>query len=303
MTGEDGRRVSRRALIAGGSTAAGLGILTLATGVAVDQRILPGRSRLYRALGLDGDAGVVPTASGGHLVSGSFRSTHRGGRTVGWSIAYPPGSTPGDPLPVVVVLHAYGGNHGSAFGSRLGLDHFLAQSVERGGPRFAIAAADGGNTYWHARSSGEDAAAMVTDEFLPLLAERGLDTRRIGLFGWSMGGYGVLRLGGVLGASRVAAVVAESPALWHTAAQAAGPAFDSAADFRANTVYGRQESLAGVAVRVDCGTGDGFCPNARDYVAGFAAAPSGGFEPGAHDLDYWRRMAPAQLAFLGAHLA
>jgi hypothetical protein len=37
-------------------------------------------------------------------------------------------------------------------------------------------------------------------------------------------------------------------------------------------------------------------------VTGFARPPAGGFEPGAHDLDYWRRMASAQLAFLGAHL-
>ena len=39
---------------------------------------------------------------------------------------------------------------------------------------------------------------MVLHEFLPLLdAARGLDvTDRIGLLGWSMGGYGALRLAG-----------------------------------------------------------------------------------------------------------
>ena len=58
---------------------------------------------------------------------------------------------------------------------------------------------------------------MVVDELLPLLAGRGVAAGpedRIGLLGWSMGGYGVLHLGGLLGAERVAAVCAVSPALW-----------------------------------------------------------------------------------------
>ena len=58
---------------------------------------------------------------------------------------------------------------------------------------------------------------MVVDEFLPMLAERGLlagPGDRIGLLGWSMGGYGALRLAALLGADRVAAVAAVSPAMW-----------------------------------------------------------------------------------------
>jgi hypothetical protein len=41
-----------------------------------------------------------------------------------------------------------------------------------------------------------------------------------------MGGYGALWLGGQLGAPTVAAVVAESPALWHHADDTASGAFD-----------------------------------------------------------------------------
>lgn len=245
----------------------------------------------------------MPSAGGGSLVSGSFASKARLGADVGWSIAYPPGSAPGDPLPVAVVLHGYGGTHASAFGgAHLGLDRYLAAHAQAGGPPFALASIDGGNTYWHRRVTGEDAGAMVVGEFLPLLRKRGLDVARIGFLGWSMGAFGALALASQLGSPRVAAVAAESPAIWHTAAEAASIAFDSPADFAAHTVFGRQSTLDGIAVRVDCGTGDGFYPAARDYVAGFATAPAGGFEPGAHDVGYWRRMVPAQLAHLGRHL-
>lgn len=271
-------------------------------GLAVEGGLLPGRSTLYRALGLDGAPGHVPGTQPGPLVSGRFTSKARLGASVGWTIAYPPGSAPGDRLPVAVVLHGYSEDHTDAFGRRLGLEHFLAQDHARGGTPFALAAVDGGDTYWHRRVTGEDAGALVTDEFVPMLAARGLDARRIGLLGWSMGGYGALHLAGRLGAARVASVVAESPALWHQASQAASIAFDGAADFARSGVMGRQQELDGIPVRVDCGTGDAFCPAARDYVAGFDAAdhPAGGFEPGAHDMAYWRRMAPAQLAFVGA---
>ncbi|MBF4575608.1 esterase [Frondihabitans sp. VKM Ac-2883] len=286
-------------LVGAGSTAA----LVVASGAAVEERLLPGRSTLHRVLGLNGQPGVVPAVETGQVVSGSFRSKARLGREVGWSVAYPPGSSASAELPVAIVLHGYSGTHANAFGAgHLGLDRFLAAHVDGGGRPFALASIDGGDTYWHRRSTGEDAGAMVVDEFLPLLAARGLDVSRIGLLGWSMGAFGALLLGSQLGRTRVAAIAADSPAIWHEASQAASIAFDGAADFAAHTVFGRQSSLDGIAVRVDCGTGDGFFPAARDYVAGFASPPAGGFEPGGHDLDYWRRMAPAQIAHLGHHL-
>ncbi|WP_237447514.1 hypothetical protein [Nocardioides flavescens] len=65
---------------------------------------------------------------------------------------------------------------------------------------------------------------------------------------------------------------------------------------------GRQDRLAGIATRIDCGLGDPFCGAAQDYVAGFAQAPAGGFQRGDHDLGYWRRMASPQVGFLGRHL-
>lgn len=295
MTGSRAARITRRSLIAGGAAV----VVAGAAAEAVNLRLLPGRSTMYRVLGLDGPAGSIPDVDPVPSTSGTFVSTARRGETVGWTIAAPDADRP---LPIAVALHGYGDDHTDFFGSHLGYDRFLAAHVAAGGAPFAIAAVDGGNRYWHRRADGDDPAAMVVDDFLPLLARRGFDTARLAFTGYSMGGYGALHLAGVLGSARVRAVSAISPALWTSAGDTARGAFDDAADFRANTVLGRQRSLDGVAVRVDCGTGDGFEPAVRTYVDGFATAPAGGFEPGGHTTAYWRRMAPLQLTFLSRHL-
>jgi dienelactone hydrolase len=285
------RTVTRRSLIAAGA----LAVVAGGALVGVEDRVLPGRSQLHKVLGLDGPAGIIPTAAPGPAVTGTFVSAARLGTSVGYTVSYPPGAAIGDHLPVLVTLHGAGGSHTTSFGHQLGLDRFQAA----GKHAIAIASVDGGNTYWHRRTTGEDAGAMVSDEFLPLLARSGLDTKRLALLGWSMGGYGALLLAAAL---KPRAVVAESAAIWHTAAQAAPIAFDGAADFAAHTVFGRQHELDGVAVRIDCGDGDGFEPNDRAYRSGFSTTPAGGIEPGGHNMAYWRRMAPAQLAFVAAHL-
>ncbi len=293
-------RLTRRGLLIGGGAIVLLG----AAGVAgVEANILPGRSTLYRALGLDGPEGVIPKTTPGPIVKGSFVSAKRLGKTANWELAYPPGSKAGDKLPILIALHGYHGSHRSMFGAHLGLEYFLAQAVGDGVAPFAIAAVDGGNSYWHKRETGEDSAAMVTDEFLPLLASRGIDTSRIGMLGFSMGGFGALHIAAQLGAPRCRVVVAESPALWTSASRAAAGAFDSASDFRANTPFGRQSQLDGMGVIVDCGTGDGFYPTAEKYVAGFANKPKTDFPAGGHNDNFWRRMAPAQLKFVGEKLA
>ena len=145
---------------------------------------------------------------------------------------------------------------------------------------------------------------MVVDEFLPLLAERGLRATpddRIGLLGWSMGGYGALLLGGLLGPSRVAAVCAVSPAMWSDPADASRSGFRDVGEYVGFTVQRRQADLAGIPVRIDCGTGDQFYRAVQDYAEEFPddADVTATFEPGAHDPDYWRRVLPAQLDFLG----
>ncbi|HVK27372.1 MAG TPA: alpha/beta fold hydrolase [Nocardioides sp.] len=292
--------ITRRRLLWGGTTALAVGGAALA---GVELEVLPGKASLYHHLGHDGADGVVPEAEPGRLDFASFRSRARG-KDVGWALARPPGPPPTTALPVVVALHGRGQDHTSAFRrDRLALDRFLADAVAHGVPPFAVASVDGGETYWHDRASGDRAQAMVIDEFLPRVAEAGLDTGRIGFVGWSMGGFGALHLGSVLGPDRVAAVAALSPALWHEYDDTAPGAYDDAADFGRVSVMGRQADLDGIAVRVDCGKGDPFYANSRDYVAGFDDPPAGGFQLGDHDSGYWRRMAPRVLAFLGDALA
>ena len=49
------------------------------------------------------------------------------------------------------------------------------------------------------------------------------------------------------------------------------------------------------------GTGDPFYRDVQDYAGHLPAGPHfvSTFEPGGHTPGYWRRMLPAQLAFLG----
>jgi hypothetical protein len=242
----------------------------------------------------------VPHVRPGPLVTGSFRSRYRS-TDVGWAISYPPGKI--RRLPVLVFLHPRGGSHTAAFNGGFHLDRYQAGAGGAGVRPFAIAAVDGGDhEYWHPRR-GTDPAGMVMHEFLPLLAAHGLDVRRIGLMGASMGGYGTLYLAEVLGRRRVSVAVAESPAIWHHSWQTVEGAFDDAADFSAHTVFGpRLRRLDSMAIRIDCGASDGFAPITRDLRAQVHPAPAGGIEPGAHDVTYWRRLAPAQLRFVGAHI-
>jgi hypothetical protein len=185
----------------------------------------------------------------------------------------------------------------------LHLDRYLADAVARGVPPFAIASVDGGSSsYWHPRHD-TDPAGMVIHEFVPLLARQGILITRIGLYGWSMGGYGVLYLAEQLGQERVAVAIAESPAIWQHSWQSAGGAFDDAADWREHNIWPHLAALRGIAVRVDCGAGDGFWPVTRDLRAGIHPTPAGGIEAGGHDTAFWTSQAPAAIQFAGRHLA
>jgi S-formylglutathione hydrolase FrmB len=237
------------------------------------------------------------------MVSGTFVSARRIGMTCGWSISYPPGSKPGDSLPVVVALHGKDADHSDMFGDHLALDRFLAAHVAAGNAPFAIAAVDAGNSFYHHRTSGEDSGAMIIYEFMPLLAAHGLDLTKLAFLGFSMGGYGSLRIAGALGPSQVKAVAAESMAIWKNPADVPPGLFDSAADYAANTVFGRQAELRDIPVRIDCGLQDALYPEVKAYKDSLTPTPPGVFAPGIHDFTFWRSVAPAQLRFLGQYLA
>ena len=287
--------LSRRSLLTAGGALVGVGA---AGAVGVQTEVLPGRSWVYQHLGIDGAVGHVPDVRSGKVVSGSFASKARG-VDVGWSIAYPPGMA-GRRLPVAVALHGRGGHHSNAMDAdHEGLNYFLADAVAHGVPPYAVASVDGGDNYWHDRASGDRCGTMVVSEFLPMLARRGLDTSRPGFIGWSMGGFGALHFGMLLGRSRVAAVSALSPAIWHEYADSAPGAFDDEADFEANTPFGRQDELDGVPLRIDCGDSDPFYSAIKDYRAPFSTPPGGGFSLGAHSPKFWRRVLPGHIAMLG----
>ncbi|HEX4686968.1 MAG TPA: alpha/beta hydrolase-fold protein [Nocardioides sp.] len=288
--------LTRRTLLLGAAGAVGA---VAAVGLAVDEGWLPGEYRLRRALGRTGPAGHIPDVTPGTVVSGSFVSRDRLGTEVGWSVVYP-GPRP-EPLPVMVSLHGLGCDHTTAI-TDLGMDRFLPAAVEAGVPPFAIATVDGGTTYWHPRPNGEDAGAMVVDDLLPRLADQGLDTDKLAFQGWSMGGYGALRLAGLVGRPMVRAVAALSAALWTNADDASTSGFADAAEYRRYSVMDRRHDLEGIAVRVDCGREDPFYGADRAYVDGFDREVTATFEDGAHDAAYWTRMVPAQLAFVGRRL-
>jgi hypothetical protein len=102
---------------------------------------------------------------------------------------------------------------------------------------------------------------------------------------------------------RVRAVAVASPALFSAAGNTPPGAFDDAEDFLRNDVYGYPELLDDVPLRIDCGRSDPFYVATRDFVGRLTAPPAGGFGAGAHDADYWRSVAPAELRFLGRRLS
>jgi S-formylglutathione hydrolase FrmB len=290
-----GAMVTRRAFLA----AAGGAVAAAAVGVAVEQ---PGVRRWAVGLVDPEPRAPAPSSAPGPLTSGVLESRARG-REVAWRVAYPPGHREGDVLPVALVLHGRGGNQDSAF-SDLALDGYLADVVAPGARPFALASVDGGDHgYWHARRDGDDPQTMLTDEFVPLLSRHGLVTSRVAVLGWSMGGYGALLLAETAGPSRIAAVAADSPALWLRAADSASGAFDGAADFAAHDVFARRSRLAGIPVRIACGDRDPFCPAVREFVTGVPDLAGTDFSTGEHTNTYWRRTAPAQLRFLASALS
>ena len=242
----------------------------------------------------------MPAGPTGPRRAGTFRSRARG-RSVRWEVAWPPGSRPGDHLRVALVLHGRGDDSRSAFG-RQGLQHFLAAAVRAGTPAFALAAIDGGDhTYWHARADGDDPQTMLTGEFLPLLQRMGLRTDRFGLTGWSMGGYGALLLA-TRTPGRVLAVATDAAALWQRAADTAPGAFDSLADFARNDVFTRVAQLSALPIRLGCGRSDPFA-GANHALAAALPSAQRTFPRGGHNVGCWDTMRPADMDFLGRHLA
>ncbi|WP_232001226.1 esterase family protein [Mycobacterium sp. 1165178.9] len=237
-----------------------------------------------------------PSAAGKTLptrLTGSFVSAARGGIKTNYVIAMPPGQT--GALRPVIALHGMDGDANQMID--MGVPDGLAQLAKEGKPPFAVVGVDGGNTYWHKRTSGEDSGAMVLDELLPMLSTMGFDTSRVGFMGWSMGGYGALRLGAKLGPARTAGICAISPALYTSYPLSAPGAFDSNDDFVQNSVLGLP-ALNSIPLRVDCGNFDRFYFATKQFVYQLKNPPAGSFSLGGHDVAYWRSQLPGELAWM-----
>jgi len=313
-----GRPSRRRVVLAGVGAVAGVAGVGAAAGGAVYAGWLPGRERLVRAIEGCGEPGAVPAVEPGTVSVTSFRSAARR-RDVDLVVAYPPGyrprpadadgdgDGPGDvagddaglTLPVCLMLHGRGDSARDVVGA-LAAPAFLAAAAATGVAPFALAAVDGGETYWHRRADGDDPEKMLLDEVLPRLAAQGLSTNRFAVYGWSMGGYGALLLAR-RHPTRVVAVAASSPAVWHSYGDSTPGAFDSAADFDDHRVLGVGPAR-GVTYRIDCGHADPFSRADRKLADELAAAERG-FTVGCHDFGFWRRQLPAQLAFVGRALS
>ena len=279
-------RPSRRTLLLGaGVTTMG----ALGGGWAVESDLLPGGRALRAVIGHSDVGEPIPDVPAGNLVSGSFASTARHGARTGWTIGWPHGVAAGTRLPVLVMLHGHASDHTAVFDG-LGMDRFLGQAVVDGMPPFAIASVDGGRDYWKPAPDGSDAGRMVVDELVPLLADHGLDTATMSIGGWSMGGYGSLRLAG-LRLLPVRSVATFAPALHY----AEGPD-----DVRANP-----QRLRGLPVQISVGRGDLFWRIDQKYVAALRAH---GVQPevhtgaGAHNQRFWRSFVPDLLRFTSRHL-
>lgn len=235
--------------------------------------------------------------------TGSFVSAFRPGIATHWTLAGPDvmsgGAHPG--LPLAVFLHGLGGSHAVLL-EGLAAHEALQRHLDAGGPPFALAAVDGGDSWWHRRADGSDTQSMLVHEFVPFLGSRGYDLGRIGLFGLSMGGFGSLLLASQGRLPGVRAVAAMSPAVWEAYEASMEGAFDGPADFAAHDVFALRPSLAAVPKRIDCGTGDDLFATVRDYRAELPGTVEGGFQPGGHDDSYWRSILPGVFSFLGRNL-
>ena len=301
---DDNRVTRRRALRLGlgGLVALGAGG---AVGVdLVERGTLPGRGLLDRLDGACDVAGPrVTHAPPGPQYSGTFHSAARG-RSVGYTIGYPPGARAGAHLPLIVALHGFGGDHAHALAGGEGPAQALAGRVDgvRPAAPVALATVDGGGGYWH-RHPGDDPLRMLVDEFLPLCRRHGLGPPT-GVLGISMGGYGALLLA-EQARTPIAAVAAISPAIWTGYAQAhaanAG-AFTSAADFQANDVVAGATALRGVGVRIAAGRDDPFYPGVQALVRVLPAGATVELSGGCHTGAFFAAQQPPSLAFLAARL-
>ncbi len=303
---DDGRRFSRRRLLGWGLGGVAVVVVAGASGFElVSHGVLPGKQTLDR---LDGGCSVGSPAldysTPGPTISGTFFS-HARNTEVGYTIAYPPGHGPGTSLPLIVMLHGFGGNHTDALA---GMTPAQAVALHVEGhplPPMAMVTVDGGGGYWNPHP-GDDPMGMVADELIPMCQQRGLGAspQKIGTMGISMGGYGAILL-----AERypglISAVAAISPAIWTTyeeAKSANAGAYASLDAFRASDAVALAGKLTGIPVRIASGIDDPFHPGVESLAGVVPSSTTVIVSSGCHTDPFFVSQEPPSLQFLGRHL-
>ncbi len=243
---------------------AGAGVAGAAAVGAVGWQLAP--DSLKVRLGLTPDP-YIPDAAEGQVRLETVTSRALQG-DVDLFTAVPAGHGDGAGLPVVVVLH--GGSASAADFQGFGFGRFVTAAVEQGTRPFVLAGTDDGPAGWVPDGSGPDPQAMVLDELPAWLAQRGFDANRRVLWGWSRGGYGVLRL-------------AEVAPDWAGAAALFSPAV-----VEGDMVFDDLDVLAPLPLGVWCGTDDPFVDAVHELVDALPVAPEvATFADGAHTRVFW----------------
>jgi S-formylglutathione hydrolase FrmB len=275
------------------------------------------RRSLLQAIGLAPLAAVFPLAAQTVAATPAAAATYTTitgrltsaatGRKHNWTLTYPAGHGTGEHLPVAIVLHGSEQNAYTMLG--LGYPGRLDALIAAGeAPAFALASIDGYNGYYE-RKGSRDYGKLVATEFLGLLAARGLDTSRLALTGWSMGGWGALRLAQHQLHGRVKVVTATSTPCYSS--WKSQPAYvrsdQTKAQFTANNFYHQPELLTNLPIYLLCGTKDGFYKGNKAFAKVLGKArgvrkPKTSFTSGSHSTKYWKSVVERQLRYIGTYL-
>lgn len=203
----------------------------------------------------------------------------------------------GGRLPTCLALHGRGS--GARMYLDLGLPALLDAAVAQVGRPFAVVAVDGGDSYWVAGETADDPLRMLLEDMPNWLDNRGLVSTPFAAFGISMGAYGALNY---VRHTALGAVAAISPALFTSWEDARSrEAFASQKTWEATEPLRHLEEIGDVPLGVWCGTDDPFIRAARRLVD--TAKPKvSDIGSGDHTDDYWKRVLPAVLRFVGNHL-
>lgn len=266
--------VTRRRLLIGGGAVVGV-----AAAGAIAWPLLPPR---IHDLFTTSPPPYIPDAPKGKVTLESVHSEARG-MDVDFFTAVPAGYGDGKGLPVVIVCHGATGE--PSMYEDFGFPQFVTASAQQGNRPFVLAGAYGSALRWEPQPDGDDPRSMVFNEIPQWLDERGFDSSRLALWGWSMGGYGILRM-------------AEIDPSFARAAAAFSPAISDG-----DEVFANVDALGDLPIGLWCGTEDSFYDAVRHLADALPTPPEiASFSKGAHTRVYWNDQTLDAFAFLASHL-